>query len=783
MGLGRPRLALAVALLLALTASAQPAAASGTFTAVASGDWTDPATWSGGAIPPLDIDRFGFVEIQAGVTVTISPSTTINDAGTILNRGSLVVGGTLNVLKFLTNPTFSRVTINAGGTVSVTGTDLPVIVQNAGTTFINHGALSFGPGAQLTNQAGSLLENDGTVSVFGDAIINNLDVSRLVNDASGTISNASPSFLQRGQMTNTGSFINEAGANFSNSGGFNNFGPLTNHGAFDVVAGGVANFGPVANDGTLTVFANNAFLNLTGATFTNLPGGNVIARGAITSFVNQGHLVNQNGASFRVWASFVNNHGIFDNDGLLVTEVFGGTLLTNDGGGVINNFADGTFINGQFSVVENGDATQGFGAINSYGAFTNAGQLHVNGFVHLYAPGAMTNGLGGRITISGAASFFIIDSGVTLTNAKFGSITNGSLLETNFGGTIQNHGSIASAAPGFLLNIGSTINYCADGATVTGPVNGNPVQGIGCTTTFTQTGIPSATWGVTANGTHFSGSGPSIAANGLQGTVNYVYDGTIIAGSTRYDCTSSCSGSVQVGGTAATARYATSYRVTYRATGCALPVGAPPDQWVQAGSSPSFGFAPSVQSNDDPTSTVCIFQSDDRPSAVTGPTTVTGIYTTQYLLTVNNGASGSMAYYDAGTPVALSADAVPGSIFMNWQVDSTQYPPFVSSITVTMNGPHVATAVYVNPLDALRALRDTVDGMGLAKGRTQSLDAKLDAAIAAIGRGSDSAAVGQLKAFVDEVNAQTGKTITAAQAQVLAGAAGDILSALTSSRV
>src|SRR5438093_3896644 len=193
----RPVTAAVAALLINLTLAASPAAATGTFTAVASGDWTDPATWAGGVTPPLDIDRSGFVEIRAGVTVTISSATTVNDAATILNRGSLVVGGTLNVQKFLTNTTFSRVTINPGGTVSVTGTDLPVIVQNAGATFLNHGALRFGPGGQLTNQAGSLLENDGTVSVFGDATINNLDVSRIVNDASGTIDNASPFFLQR----------------------------------------------------------------------------------------------------------------------------------------------------------------------------------------------------------------------------------------------------------------------------------------------------------------------------------------------------------------------------------------------------------------------------------------------------------------------------------------------------------------------------------------------------------------------------------------------------------
>jgi len=393
----------------------------------------------------------------------------------------------------------------------------------------------------------------------------------------------------------------------------------------------------------------------------------------------------------------------------------------------------------------------------------------------------MTNSSTGRITIAGAPSFFIIDSGVTLTNARFGSITNGSLLETNFGGTIQNHGSISSAAPGVLLNIGAAFNYCADGATATGPVSGNPVQGIACTTTFTQTGIPSATWGVTANGNHFSGSGPSIAANGLTGTVNYAYDASIISGGTRYDCVNGCFGSVQVGGSAA-ARYATSYRVTYRATGCALQVPIPSDQWVQAGFQPTGRFPVTVASNDDPSSIVCIFQSDDRPFAVSGPTTVTGVYATQYLLTVNNGASGSTAYYDQGTSVALTADAVAGLIFADWQVDSITYPLFVGTITITMDGPHIATAMYETPQQAVQSLLDAVNGMGFAAGRTQSLDGKLNAAIAAAGRGSYSAAVGQLNAFIDEVNAQTGKTISTAQAQVLVDAATSIMGALTSLR-
>ena len=772
------RAALVAALALTLAAMPRAAVAGGTFTAVASGDWNDPATW-GGLTPPFSTGQNDFVQIPNGFTVTIPSGTSVNDAGAILNFGSLVVGGTLNIQKFLTDPQpSSRLTINAGGTVNVTGPDRPVVFQNSGGSVVmNHGTLSFGPGGQLSNQTGSLVKNDGTFIVTGDATINNFNASSIVNDAAGTIDNASPFFQNQGQMTNNGSFTNEAGATVSNYGGVTSFGSITNHGTFDVLNGGVASFGSMSNDGTLTSWANNAFLNNFGASFTNLPGGIVIARGAITSVVNQGYLLNQNGAQFQVWSSFQNNRGTFDNHGLLSTQTFVSTL-TNDGGGVINNFADGTIDNYRFGTIENGDDAQGFGTINSYGTFNNAGQLHVNrGFVQLYAPGAMTNSLGGRITIDGASTFFIVNSGVTLTNAKFGSITNGSLLETAFGGTIQNHGAIASAATGSLLNIGSVFNYCADGATVTGPVGANAVQMVGCTTTFSQTGIPAAAWGVTANGARFTGSGPSIAANGLTGTVNYSYDPSIVSGDTRYDCSSGCVGSVPVGGSAS-ARYATSYRVTYRATGCALPVPLPGDQWVQPGSGATFGFPGSVASNDDPSSILCVFQSDDRPFSVSGPTTVTATYATLYLLTVYNGAGGSQGYYDQGTAVLLTADAVQGAIFINWQVDDTQYPAFMSSITLTMNGPHIATALYVNPSQALGSLVDTVNGMGLGAGRTQSLDAKLNAANAAVARASYTAATNQLNAFLNEVRAQTGKSISAAQAGVLADAAANIVAAL-----
>ena len=771
-------LGVVLAALLLNLVTAKPAAASGTFTAVASGDWTDPAAWAGGVTPPLIMTPFDFVQIPAGFTITISPATTVTDGGTILNQGGLVVGGTLNVQRFLTDD-LSSLTVSAGGALSIGGV-APVILQNSrGSTVTNHGTLNVTSGGQLMNQVGSLVANDGVLEFFGGSTINNLDVSRIRNDAGGIVtSDAGAIFLNRAQIANSGSFVNQPGSNLSNYGGFTNFGSLTNHGVFDDIAGGVVNLGVVGNDGTLTVYASNGFLNLIGSTLMNAAGGTLTVRGGAQSFVNQGTLVNDNGGTLLIWTAFVNNHGILANHGRLETQTV--ATLTNDASGVITNYADGTLTNGPFSVIENGDSSQGFGSINSYGPLTNQGQLHVTfGIFHQYAPGAITNAPGGSITISGSSSAFIIDGGATLTNARFGSITNAALLET-ISGTIQNHGTINNVDPGFLLNNGSVLNYCGDGASVTGRAVGNPVQAVGCTTTFAQTGIPSATWGVTANGVHYAGSGPSIAVSGLTGAVNYGYDPTVFSGGTRYDCALGCGGSTSSGGSVS-ATYAVSYRVTYHAVGCPVPVPLPPDRWVAPGTPAGGSFPSTVTSSDDPPSILCVLMSDDRPGTISAPTTITAAYAAQYLLTVYNGGGGSLAYYAQGTSVALTADAVPGMVFIDWQVDSTQYPPFAGAITVTMDGPHVATAIYDTPAQATQSLLSSVNGMGLAAGATQSLDAKLNAAIASLGRADYKASVGQLSAFSNEVRARSGKTLTTAQAEMLAGTVDSIIAAITSS--
>jgi len=182
--------------------------------------------------------------------------------------------------------------------------------------------------------------------------------------------------------------------------------------------------------------------------------------------------------------------------------------------------------------------------------------------------------------------------------------------------------------------------------------------------------------------------------------------------------------------------------------------------WTGSGSVPASGSTTSVT------------------FTMTSASAISWNWEAQYLLTLATSPSGltpaptssptsSSGYYDAGTAVTLTANSVPGYVFLYWEVDSTPGTPQAATIAVTMDGPHSATAVYTTPSQAVQSLITTVNGMNLAHGTTNSLDAKLNAALGSINRGNNNAAANQLNAFINEVNAQTGEAITSAQAMVL----------------
>ncbi len=157
-----------------------------------------------------------------------------------------------------------------------------------------------------------------------------------------------------------------------------------------------------------------------------------------------------------------------------------------------------------------------------------------------------------------------------------------------------------------------------------------------------------------------------------------------------------------------TFNYQTQYLVTYAHTGCVLAASDPSSEWVNSGAS-ATGVFPAVVDNG--AGTRCVFVSDDRPGAITAPTTITATYQTQYLLTVNAApswipssflVSGAGGWYNSGATVSLKAATGPFTgpdgyayYFNGWTVNSTAQTG--NPITVTMNAPHTATANYVTP--------------------------------------------------------------------------------------
>src|SRR5262249_1807276 len=96
-----------------------------------------------------------------------------------------------------------------------------------------------------------------------------------------------------------------------------------------------------------------------------------------------------------------------------------------------------------------------------------------------------------------------------------------------------------------------------------------------------------------------------------------------------------------------------------------------------------------------------------------------------------------------------------------------------SSFTVTVTG-------APGQLSALIALiNGWVSSGALDKGTGNSLVAKLQATNQALSAGNTSQACSTLQAFLNEVNAQSGKHLTSAQAQQLLSAAGRIRSVLS----
>lgn len=92
----------------------------------------------------------------------------------------------------------------------------------------------------------------------------------------------------------------------------------------------------------------------------------------------------------------------------------------------------------------------------------------------------------------------------------------------------------------------------------------------------------------------------------------------------------------------------------------------------------------------------------------------------------------------------------------------------IGSFIVTVQTPSQATSSLVN----------TVNSLSLPSGQASSLNAKLQNAITSLNSNSNTAAKNQLNAFINQINAQAGKTITQAQATQLIHTAQNIINSI-----
>ena len=104
-----------------------------------------------------------------------------------------------------------------------------------------------------------------------------------------------------------------------------------------------------------------------------------------------------------------------------------------------------------------------------------------------------------------------------------------------------------------------------------------------------------------------------------------------------------------------------------------------------------------------------------NPITMNGPKTAVANWKTQYYLTVRTDPPAIITipgegWYDQSQSVRLTAPTVSGYTFQYWDVDGTPQGTGVTTITVTMNAPHTATAHYTPQVTTYRLKIETTTG-------------------------------------------------------------------------
>jgi hypothetical protein len=135
---------------------------------------------------------------------------------------------------------------------------------------------------------------------------------------------------------------------------------------------------------------------------------------------------------------------------------------------------------------------------------------------------------------------------------------------------------------------------------------------------------------------------------------------------------------------------------------------------------------------------------------------------------------------------AQATDNLDPSPIIEYSIEpGTTFPIGTTTVQVTATdhaGNSVTdsfTVTVLAPEEATEELAEIVQDMGLPQDIEDGLTDKLEAAASSIENGRDRPAQNQLRAFINQVNAQTGKSITEEQAQILIEAARNIINSIS----
>jgi len=443
------------------------------------------------------------------------------------------------------------------------------------------------------------------------------------------------------------------------------------------------------------------------------------------------------------------------------------------------------------------DTLFGFNTADGFGHITTStwGDI-VIAHSNILSDGPSCNSIGGiwnSATSTCTIQNFTVNSGETLTISTGVELIVRAGLTINPGGTVSNSGTITVSSccfSGLINNFDATI------------INTGTIS-IESTGVFVNNGITANSGTITNNsaGESCAGCAGSGIING--GTINNT--GTINnnSGST-FDNTSgnindNCGGIINNIGTI------TGNQVVNIPCSTPLSITAPPNITVNAdpGLCSSTGISLGTATTSGGTPTIIV--SNNAPATFPiGPTTVTWnatdsstptpqtVNTTQTVTVIDNQLPTISAPLPVIVTVGIAGSAIgtasatdncPGVIITS-NAPATFATPGSTTVTWTATDASGNTAnatqlvTVLTPAQSVQNLINVKESMNLDKGIATSLDAKLSAALESLNSGQNSVAKNLLSAFINQVNAQTDKTITQAQATQLIQDVQNILNAI-----